>query len=337
MGGILIPQGEVRILSSAAVGGYEERRGPFGECFDLCAEDDRFGQTSYELAEGEMARIALSLSLGKLALSEGALDLLLSGDLQNQCVASSQGPACARTPFLGLFGACSTMIEGLGIGMLALSGAEALSLVGAVTSSHNAAAERQFRTPLEYGAQRTPTAQWTATAAGAIILGREGGMARITAFLPGRVTDAGIRDAANMGAAMAPSAADTLCRFFDERESGPEDYDLILTGDLGQEGSELLYTLLSGRFPTLCKCHKDGGLMLYDRTRQDVHAGGSGCGCIASMLSAAILPEVASGRIRRMLAIGTGALMNPGSIQQGGTIAGVAHLIEITGVSEWEK
>lgn len=332
MGGILTPGSAVRILSAAAVGGYEERRGPYGECFDLCMGDDRFGQTSYELAEAEMARIALSLALGKLALDERSLDLLLSGDLQNQCVASSQGPACARTPFLGLFGACSTMIEGLGIGMLALSGAGALSLVGAVTSSHNAAAERQFRTPLEYGAQRTPTAQWTATAAGAILLGREGGMAAITAFLPGRVCDAGIRDAANMGAAMAPSAADTLLRFFEERATCPEDYDLILTGDLGSEGSELLYTLLSHRYPDLCQRHKDGGLMLYDKRRQDVHAGGSGCGCIASILSAVILPEVGAGRIKRMLAVGTGALMNPGSLQQGGSIAGVAHLIEIEGI-----
>lgn len=332
MGGILAPRGEVRILSAAAVGGHEERRGPYGERFDLCGEDDRFGQTSYELAEAEMARIALSLSLGKLGIGEGALDLLLSGDLQNQCVASSQGPACARTPFLGLFGACSTMIEGLGIGMLALSGAEELSLVGVVTSSHNAAAERQFRTPLEYGAQRTPTAQWTATAAGAMILGRCEGTARIAGFLPGRVCDAGIRDAANMGAAMAPSAADTLLRFFSERGGAVEDYDLILTGDLGQEGSELLYTLLSREFPTLPDRHKDGGLMLYDRKKQDVHAGGSGCGCIASMLSAVILPEVAAGRITRMLAIGTGALMNPGSIQQGGAIAGVSHLIEIEGI-----
>ena len=332
MGAILTPRGEVRILSSAAVGGYEERRGPYGELFDYCAEDDRFGQTSYELAEGEMARMALSLSLGKIGLDEGALDLLLSGDLQNQCVASSQGPACARAPFLGLFGACSTMIEGLGIGMLALSGASALGVVGAVTSSHNAAAERQFRTPLEYGAQRTPTAQWTATAAGAVILGREGGMARITAFLPGRVCDAGIRDAANMGAAMAPSAADTLLRFFGECGRAPEDYDLILTGDLGEEGSAFLYTLLSGTHPTLAARHRDGGLMLYDRKKQDVHAGGSGCGCIASMLSAVILPEVAAGRIGRMLAVGTGALMNPGSIQQGGSIGGVAHLIEIEGI-----
>lgn len=332
MGGIMTPHGEVRILSSAAVGGYEERRGPYGESFDLCGEDDRFGQSSYELAEGEMGRIALSLSLGKLALDEGALDLLFSGDLQNQCVASSQGAASARTPFLGLFGACSTMIEGLGLAMLALSGADAPSLVGAVTSSHNAAAERQFRTPLEYGAQRTPTAQWTATAAGAIILGRQGGIGRITAFLPGRVTDAGIRDAANMGAAMAPSAADTLLRFFTERGAAVEDYDLILTGDLGYEGSELLYTLLSEKLPTLKTRHKDAGLMLYDREKQDVHAGGSGCGCIASILSAVILPELAAGRILRMLAIGTGALMNPGSIQQGGAIAGVAHLVEIMGV-----
>lgn len=322
----------VRLLSSSAVGGYEERRGPYGEAFDFCSPDDRFGQASFELAEAEMARMALTLALGKQGLAPRALDLLFSGDLQNQCVASSQGPGSLGSPFLGLFGACSTMVEGLGLAALALSGCGGLSLVGAVTSSHNAAAERQFRTPLEYGAQRSPTAQWTATAAGAVLLGREGGVAGISAFLPGRVVDAGIDDAANMGAAMAPAAADTLLAYFRESGETVEDLDLILTGDLGREGSRLLYELTADSLPALPSKHKDAGCLLYDPTRQDVHAGGSGCGCIASILAGVILPAFGARRYRRVLAIGTGALMNPGSLQQGGTIAGVAHLVRMTEV-----
>lgn len=328
MGRLLIPQTAVQILSSSAVGGFEERRGPHGEAFDYCAEDDRFGQESFELAEAELSRITLDYAIGKANIGKMP-DLLLSGDLQNQCVASSQGPASVRAPFLGLFGACSTMAEGMGVGMLALSGAAALSTVGVVTSSHNAAAERQFRTPLEYGAQRTPTAQWTATAAGAVILGREGGFAEIDAFLPGRVVDAGIDDAANMGAAMAPAAADTLLAYFQETGEAPEDFDLILTGDLGREGSILLRTLLGEKLPTLGKVHRDGGCLLYSRETQDVHAGGSGCGCIASMLGGVFLPALREGRMHRILAVGTGALMNPASLQQGGTIAGIAHLVRI--------
>ncbi len=318
------------LCASSAVGGYEERRGPYGEAFDFCSEDDRFGMTSFELAEGEMARMALSFALGKAAVAPADLDLLLAGDLQNQCVASSQGLSSLGAPFLGLFGACSTMVEGLGVAALALAASPALGHVGVVTSSHNAAAERQFRTPLEYGAQRTPTAQWTATAAGAAILG-PGGSAAIEAFLPGRIVDAGITDAANMGAAMAPAAADTLLAYFRETGETPEDFDLILTGDLGREGSVLLRTLLSEQLPTLSAVHKDGGCLLYDGEK-DIHGGASGCGCIASLLAGVFLPRIARREIRRMLAVGTGALMNPGSLQQGGSIAGVAHLVRITEV-----
>ena len=318
------------IAGFGAVGGYEERRGPFGECFDFCAEDDRFGMASFELAEGEMARMALSFALGRASLAPAGLDLLLAGDLQNQCVASSQGLSSLGAPFLGLFGACSTMVEGLGVGALAMAATQSLNAVGVVTSSHNAAAERQFRTPLEYGGQRTPTAQWTATAAGAVILGRSGRVA-IDAFLPGRIADAGLNDAANMGAAMAPAAADTLLAYFRETGEAPEDFDLILTGDLGEEGKVLLRTLLSEKLPSLATVHEDGGCLLYGKEK-DVHSGASGCGCIASLLSAVFLPKLLRGEMHRMLAVGTGALMNPGSLQQGGSIAGVAHLVRITEV-----
>ena len=328
MARILLPKKRVRVIASAAVGGYEEGRGPLGECFDYISADDRFGQETFELAEAEMARMALSFALGKAKIKRP--DLLFSGDLQNQCVASSQGPASVGAPFLGLFGACSTMAEGLGLAALSLSGAEEASTAAVVTSSHNAAAERQFRTPLEYGAQRTPTAQWTATAAGAAVLASgEGEGVCLSAFLPGRVVDAGITDAANMGAAMAPAAADTLLAYFKESGEDPSDLDLILTGDLGSEGSVILKTLLSEKLPNIGKSHQDGGCLLYDAEACDVHAGGSGCGCIASLLAGVILPRMARGEYRRVLAIGTGALMNPASLQQGGSIAGVGHLIRL--------
>ncbi len=328
MGRILLPHRAVHVVASAAVGGYEERRGPLGEYFDYTCPDDRFGQKSFELAEAEMARICLSFALGKAKIEKP--DLLFSGDLQNQCVASSMGPASVGAPFLGLFGACSTMAEGMGLAALSLAGGDGAVNAAVVTSSHNAAAERQFRTPLEYGAQRTPTAQWTATAAGAAVLSiREEEGARISGFLPGRVVDAGITDAANMGAAMAPAAADTLLAYFAESGEDPRDLDLILTGDLGSEGSVILRTLLSEKLPDIGERHEDGGCLLYDSETSDVHAGGSGCGCIASLLAGVILPRMARGEYRRVLAIGTGALMNPASLQQGGSIAGVAHLLRL--------
>ncbi|MBR7095548.1 MAG: stage V sporulation protein AD [Clostridia bacterium] len=312
--------------------GYEERRGPFGECFDFSSEDDRFGMASFEQAEGEMARIALSAALGRAGLAPEELGLLLAGDLQNQCTASSQGLTGVPAPFLGLFGACSTMVEGLGLAALALAATPSIDSAAALSSSHNAAAERQFRTPLEYGGQRTPTAQWTATAAGAVVLGRRGRVA-ITGFLPGRICDAGITDAANMGAAMAPAAADTLLAYFRESGERPEDFDLILTGDLGHEGSVLLRTLLSEPLPTLDRVYEDGGCLFYD-SKKDVHGGASGCGCIASLLAAVFLPRLARGEVSRMLAVGTGALMNPSELQQGGDVAGVAHLVRLEAKKE---
>lgn len=329
MGRLFTPRRPAYILASAAVGGYEERRGPFGESFDFCDDNDRFGADTYELAEAEMARLALSFAFKKAERSEGELSLLFGGDLQNQCVATSGGPASVGAPFLGLFGACSTMVEGLGLGLLSLSADVGLSLVGAVSSSHYAAAERQFRTPLEYGGQRTPTAQWTATAAGAVLLTPERQGVALEAFLPGRVLDAGVNDAANMGAAMAPAAADTLLAYFEETGEKPSDFDVILTGDLGKEGSSLLYSLVGERLPGLQEVHRDAGCLIYNPNIQDVHAGGSGCGCIASLLSAHFLPSCREGRVRRMLAIGTGALMNPMYLAEGRAIAGIAHLVRI--------
>ncbi len=317
--------------SFAAVGGKEERRGRFGECFDFCADDDRFGAPTWEKAEGEMAALSLSFALKKGKLTERELSLLLAGDLQNQCEATSHGLSSFSLPFLGLYGACSTAIEGLGIGSLLLNASPSLGRLAVVSGSHNSAAERQFRTPLEYGGQRTPTAQWTATASGAFILSREGEGAHVTAALFGRTVDGGISDASNMGAAMAPAAADTLLAYFRESKDEPTDYDAIVTGDLGQEGSSLLSILLEKEGLSLGGRHLDCGCLLYDENIQDVHAGASGCGCIASLLSCHFLPSLEKGSMRRILAIGTGAMMNPSSILQGNSILGVAHLIKLEG------
>ncbi len=318
-------------LSYAAVGGREEKRGRFGECFDFCSQNDRFGMDTWEKAEGEMERMALSFALKKGGISQDSLDLLLAGDLQNQCVATSGGLISFDAPFLGLFGACSTMAEGLAVGALLMNASPSLSTVGVVTGSHNCAAERQFRTPIEYGGQRTPTAQWTATAAGAFLLGKgeKADTPRIKAALIGRMVDGGITDGANMGAAMAPAAADTLLAYFRECGDSPADYDAIITGDLGQEGSSLLKILLDKEGLSLGERHLDCGCLLYDEELQDVHCGGSGCGCIASLSAAHFLPLLQRKEMKRALFIGTGALMNPASLLQGGSILGIAHLIRI--------
>ncbi len=317
----------VRIFSHGTAVGQDEFRGPLGPLFDYHDDSDRFGAATWEMAESECGRIALSMALARAGLSHTALDLLLAGDLQNQCVASSGGLSAYGIPYLGLYGACSTFVEGLAVGALALLGSSALSRVGVLATSHNSAAERQFRLPLEYGGQRTPTAQWTATAGGCALLERGAGGVCVTGVMAGRMVDAGVRDAANMGAAMAPAAADTLLRFFSESHTAPTDYDAIVTGDLGREGSAILADILGVRGLSLDGRHYDCGVLLYDENVQDCHAGGSGCGCIASVASAYFLPRLARGELRRILLMATGALMSPSSIQQGGSIIGIAPLV----------
>lgn len=326
MGGLIRFSSPVRIFSHASAVGHDEYRGPLGQYFDYHDDSDRFGAPTWEQAEGALGATVFNLALARAGIPHTALDLLLAGDLQNQCVASSGGLAPFGVPYYGLYGACSTFVEGLSLGALALSGGASLTRVGVVTTSHNCAAERQFRTPLEYGGQRTPTAQWTATAGGCALLERGAHGVCITATMAGRMIDGGITDAANMGAAMAPAAADTLLRYFAESGDTPDAYDAIVTGDLGREGSAILSDLLSLRSLSLGNRHRDCGVMLYDPSYQDVHAGGSGCGCIASVFCAHFLPRLLSGEMKRILLMATGALMSPSSIQQGGSIIGIAPL-----------
>ena len=319
-------QTPITITASAAAVGKEETNGPYGSCFDFHDESDRFGAKTWELAEGEMARIALNIALKKREIKHHEIGLLLAGDLQNQCVASSGGLSSFHIPYIGLYGACSTSVEGLLVASLSMNAAKEIERAAVVTSSHNCAAERQFRLPIEYGGQRTPTAQWTATAAGAFILEREGRGVRIVGGMAGKPVDGGICDANNMGAAMAPAVCDTLLTYFDETGETPDDFDLIVTGDLGTEGSAILGELCVDAGLSLGKRHFDCGANLYDLKKQDAHAGGSGCGCAASMLAAHFVPCMRRGIYRRLLVIATGALMSPSSVQQGGSIIGIAPL-----------
>lgn len=319
-----------RICSSYSVVGHLEHEGPLGECFDEYSKDDKFGKESWEKAESEMQRRALSGALKKSGFIDTELDVLLAGDLLNQCVGSNYALSNFDTGFLGLYGACSTCAEGLLIGSCLYAGG-IIDSCAAVTSSHYCSSERQFRFPLEYGGQRTPTAQWTTTGAGAFVLCNKGG-AEITEVLVGKVIDKGISDINNMGAAMAPAAVNTLKRYFLESGCKPDEFDLIITGDLGYEGSEILKELLYYDGIDIRKNHIDCGLMVFDREKQDVHAGGSGCGCSAIVMASDIVPNLNKGVINKVLFLGTGALMSPMTLSQGGTIPAVAHLVRIEGV-----
>lgn len=320
----------VTVETSAAIGGVKEEDGPLGGCFDILLEDDRFGEESWEKAESKMQREVYLCALNKANLAANDIDYILAGDLLNQCIGSSFGLRESGRAFFGLYGACSTMAESLMLGSFLVSGGFA-SHVAAVTSSHFATAERQFRNPLEYGGQRTPSAQWTATAAGCAILGSapKAGAAQITKLTAGRIVDLGIKDANNMGAAMAPAAADTLQHFFEDTQTTPQDYDLIVTGDLGKVGYDILVDLMGRNGYNMGDAYTDCGLLIYDRERQDVHAGGSGCGCSASVLCGHILPQIQKGIYNRILFCATGALMSTTSSQQGESIPGICHLLEM--------
>lgn len=317
------------VLSSASVVGFQEKMGPLGECFDLCdTKDDTFGKDSFEKSEGEMQRLALKCAMDKLSLSDGDVGQIFAGDLINQCISSGYGLADFDIPFMGIYGACSTFAEGILLSSVFSSFAE--KTCAAVTSSHNCTAERQFRFPLEYGAQRTPTSQWTVTGAGALIISPDAEKSmgiRVAECLPGKVLDAGITDVNNMGAAMAPAAADTILRYLKESGREPESFDYIVTGDLGFEGSSILLELMNEKGIDISSRHTDCGMEIYDRKEQDMHAGGSGCGCSAVVMASYFLPRMKKGEINDMLFVGTGAMMNSMSLQQGLSIPAIGHLV----------
>ena len=314
------------VLSFAAVGGRFEGEGPLREYFDELSEDHFFGEKTWEKGESTMQRHALSRALEKVGLKVSDLDLIFAGDLLNQCVGSSFALRESRIPFYGLYGACSTMGESLSLAALMLDGGYA-SCAAALTSSHFCTAERQYRMPVPYGSQRSPTAQWTATAAGCTLLSAQGPGPYITHVTCGKIVDQGITDPNNMGAAMAPAAYDTLRAYFADTHTGPADYDAIFTGDLGELGHEIVMDLFQQDSVDMTRNYEDCGMLLYDRDRQDMHAGGSGCGCSAAVFNGYLLTGLKQGRWRRILFAPTGALLSPTSSFQGESIPGICHLV----------
>ena len=317
------------VIAYAAVVGKAENEGPYGGEFDEVVEDNKAGSDTWEQAESLFQQRAVGHVLRKSGLEPDRIDLMIAGDLLNQCVGSSYGLKDYFIPYLGIYGACSTFAEGLLLSA-ALVNAGYIDTAIASTSSHFSTAERQFRFPLNHGGVRTPTAQWTATAAGAALVGFSGKPPFIRAATVGKIEDMGITDLNNMGAAMAGAAYDTLTRHMKHRGTHPQDYDVIITGDLGQVGSDLLYDLFQRDGVSLREHHKDCGLMIYDRAAQDVHAGGSGCGCSASMMCGHFFKRIQAGELKRVLYCATGALMSPTVVQQGGSIPGIAHCVEIS-------
>lgn len=321
-----VPENPPVITCWASVAGKKESEGPLGHCFDITSADPYWGQKTWEQGEKQMQKLALGKLLEKADLQEADLDMVFSGDLLNQCIGSSFPLRNTGIPHLGLYGACSTMAESLLLASMAVSGGFADRAV-AMTSSHFASSERQYRFPLGYGGQRTPTAQWTVTGSGAALICNRGQGPRITACTIGTVTDLGIRDANNMGAAMAPAAYQSLRAHFDDLKTGPEDFDLIVTGDLGQLGKELLLELARRDGVSLGGKLADCGTLVFDNTRQDVHSGGSGCGCSAITLCGYLLGRLTAGKEKKILFCGTGALLSPTSTQQGLPIPGVCHAV----------
>ena len=314
------------IAAHAAVGGKKESRSPLAEGFDELSRDNRLGQKTWEAAEKVLQLRVARLCLQKAGAAERSVNLVLAGDLQAQCTASNYTMRELDIPFAGVFGACSTMAEALGLGAALCAGGMAEGIL-AMASGHFCAAERQFRTPLSYGAVRTPTSQWTATAAGCCLLRPAGPGVLIRAATFGRVQDYRVRDINNMGAAMAPAAAATLLHYLADTHTQPAALDCIYTGDLGRVGSDLLAQLLEaeGIGPYH---HEDCGCLLYGSDPQ-VHSGGSGPGCCASVLSAHILPRLESGELKRVVFIATGALMSQTTFLQKESIPAIAHLVEL--------
>lgn len=316
------------ITGYASVVGKKESEGPLGKGFDKVIYDSYDGKDSYEQAESELQFEAVSLALQKAKTASNEVDYIFAGDLLNQCISSSFGLIDFNIPYLGQYGACSTMAQGLIMTAVFVESGAASTAV-CVTSSHFCSAERQYRFPLEYGGVRTPTAQWTVTGSGSCVVKNTKKGPCIARATVGKIVDLGVKDANNMGAAMAPAAAQTLKNYFDDTGTTPDDYDLIVTGDLGEVGSKALCDLMMLENIDISSKHNDCGLMIFDLKKQDVHAGGSGCGCAGSVLCSEILNKVKDKKLNNILFMATGALMSPTSSGQGASIPSVAHLVNI--------
>ena len=325
-----VPQPMPVITAWASVAGKKEKQGPLGNDFDITMEDTYFGQKTWEQGEKRMQQMALETLAKKASVKQEDFGVVFSGDLLNQCIGSSFTLRNTGIPHLGLYGACSTMAESLLMATMCVSGGFSDKVV-AMTSSHFASSERQYRFPLGYGGQRTPSAQWTVTGSGAALVCAEGKGPRIDACTIGTVTDVGVKDANNMGAAMAPAALATIKAHFSDLQVSAEDFDLIVTGDLGCVGKEALLVLARKEGIPLGGKLADCGCMVFNIGKQDVHAGGSGCGCSAITLCGHLLDKLKEGKLKKILFCGTGALLSPTSTQQGLPIPGVCPAVSIIG------
>lgn len=318
----------VYIRASASIAGSKEGEGPLGDLFDMVGVDDKFGSNTWEEAESTLQKETLQLAIGKAGLSGEDIRFLLAGDLLAQSMASSFGLASFQIPLIGLYGACSTCGLSLAMAAALIVGGMA-QYVASVTSSHFASAEKEFRYPLGYGNQRPLSATWTVTGSGAFILSSLKGKkdrAVITGLTIGKIVDLGMKDSMNMGACMAPAASSLICQHFADFGRTPEDYDQIITGDLGHVGQRVLLDMLAEKGFDLSGKHMDCGIEIYDE-KQDAHAGGSGCGCSAVVLSALILKKLEEGEWKRVLFVPTGALLSKTSFNEGKSIPGIAHAL----------
>jgi stage V sporulation protein AD len=320
-----------RILEAASVVGEKEGQGPLAAEFDEIENDPMFGTENWEAAESALQKRAAERVLEKAGVVRTQVRYLFAGDLLGQLIATSFGTVDLEIPVLGLYGACSTMGEAMGLAASFID-SENADYTLALASSHFASAEKQFRFPLEYGNQRPYSATWTVTGCGAVVLGKQGGIAKITGMTPGKIVDMGYKDSMNMGAAMAPAAADTILRNFQDFERRPEDYDQVITGDLGTIGTEIMINFLRNKGYDIAGRHMDCGIAIFDADRQDTHAGGSGCGCSAVTFCAHILPKIRAGQWKRVLFVPTGALLSSTSFNEGNSIPGIAHGVVVEAV-----
>ena len=318
----------VTIFETASIVGKKEADGPLAKYFDVCLQDEFFGEKTWEKAESKMIKFAIETVIRKSNIAVSDIDYLLAGDLLNQCISSSFGIRDFEIPFLGIFGACSTFVEGMMIGSMLLDGGAGNHAL-ATTSSHFCSAEKQFRFPLELGNQRPPTSQWTVTGSSAAVLSKSGTGPFITHVTPGKIVDRGITDANNMGSAMAPAAVSTILTHLKDTGRKPTYYDAIITGDLGHIGKCIVLDLCKAEGFQLSSIYNDCGVLMFDKEKQDTHSGGSGCACCGTVFSGYFFNQLKKKKIKKMLLVATGALMNSTSTQQGESIPGIAHAISI--------
>lgn len=318
----------VNIMATASIVGPKEADGPMAKYFDQCLDDEFWGEKSWEKAESKIIKETVNMAISKSGIPSEQIDFCFAGDLLNQCISSSFGLRELNIPFFGVFGACSTFVEGMCLGSVFIEGGGAQNVLCA-TSSHFCSAEKQFRFPLELGNQRPPSSQWTVTGSGATVLTKDGEGPYITCITPGKINDMGIKDANNMGAAMAPAALDTLIAHLADTGRKPSYYDAIITGDLGHIGKDILIDLAQKRGYNIKSNYNDCGVMMFDKDAQDTHSGGSGCACIGTIFSGYFYRMLKEKKYKRILLIATGALMNSTSSQQGESIPGIAHAVAI--------